>query len=169
MATSTATARDLTEQERKTLSTLQAAADAAGLAVAMVRAKGGTAEQEQSADEALRLAAAEIVAFLADPAQGHALKTSFSDYPITALPILPAGFKWEFWCNDVCPLAFADGRDFMIAADYPAPQDREFPCSDRFSVHTASDDCPLDLIASSDAWDEVLSALAAYRAARSAG
>lgn len=101
------------------------------------------------------------------------LKREFPDFDRATLPRLPKGFTCAAWHNDSCPTWYEDDPaelepgKLMIAVDFPDPELREFPDSDRFTLHMVrkKDEGPEPVI-SSDDWEVVENAVRFIRYVR---
>ena len=74
----------------------------------------------------------------------------FPDYPATAMPTLPQGWRDVSWRQDVCPCYARDDNAVMVWIDYPDKSDREYYNTRRYRVMRPLDD---DILGETDTWD----------------
>lgn len=96
------------------------------------------------------------------PEDAALLEREFPDFDRSTLPRLPEGFTCAAWHNDSCPLwyegdpAVQDPGKLMLAVDFADPDLREFPDSERFSLHMfRKEGGGPRLVISSDDWEVV--------------
>lgn len=88
-----------------------------------------------------------------------AYTVEFPSFDPATMPQIPAGFKDQSWCNDVCPSFYSAGLDLSLWVDFADPDQRELPNEPRFAVAACGD--PNDhVFFNSDDWSQVLCVIA---------
>lgn len=95
-------------------------------------------------------------------------RNQFGDFDDTTMPVMPEGFEDESWENDTCPSFHHSALGLTIFVDYAKPEMREFPDSDRFTLHSDPRDAKgsrpadsqMEVLLSTDDWFAILSKVA---------
>lgn len=77
-------------------------------------------------------------------------RTEFPTFDPATMPDIPFDWKDTSWKNDSCP-SFAVTEDITVYIDFLDFQEREFPMSNRFSIHHHGEP-----IVGMNTWEEVL-------------
>jgi hypothetical protein len=59
----------------------------------------------------------------------------FPDFPAGDIPPVPPGFSDTSWVNEPCPSFTHEGLGLALFTDWSDPSEREWPESDRFTLH----------------------------------
>lgn len=90
-------------------------------------------------------------------------REEFPDYPVEAMPSLPAKWIDQSWKNDACPCfhrEIGDNRYVAMFVDYPEAKDREFPECARFVVFLSNYSMAIDDASPREGFEEFSEALA---------
>jgi hypothetical protein len=72
---------------------------------------------------------------MADPDTRPAWQVQFPEFPAADMPAVPAGFTDTSWANEPCPSFTHDALGLALFTDWSDPSEREWPESDRFTLH----------------------------------
>jgi hypothetical protein len=72
---------------------------------------------------------------MADPNMRPKWQVQFPDFPDADMPPVPAGFTDTSWANEPCPSFSHDRLGLALFTDWTDPTEREWPESDRFTLH----------------------------------
>lgn len=86
----------------------------------------------------------------------YALPREFPTFDVETLPRIPRGFIDESWGVEQCPSFRNEDLGLALFVDFENPDDREFPDSQRYTLHSTADDGHVvAVILSTDDWNLV--------------